>query len=74
MWLSCCFVLGFSVVFVALGASVSLLGQWLMTYRQEANLVAGLVLIIMGIMVLTGQMTWFATWMLSTFPVLGRLG
>ena len=186
MWLSCCFVLGFSVVFVALGASASLLGQWLMAYRQEANLVAGLlivlmglfmlgwwsmpalqrdwapganargrtphsglfaghrlcrrldalhrpdtrshtgaqfhprqrrnghvvsrsvfarpgtlvsrnravhrafsqasariqplralaglVLIIMGIMVLTGQMTWFATWMLSTFPVLGRLG
>jgi len=28
----------------------------------------------MGVMVLTGQMTLFATWMLSTFPVLGKLG
>jgi cytochrome c-type biogenesis protein len=35
---------------------------------------AGLVLIVMGVMVLTGQMTRFATWMLSTFPVLGGLG
>jgi len=33
-----------------------------------------LVLIVMGVMVLTGQMTRFATWMLSTFPVLGGLG
>ncbi|HAS77993.1 MAG TPA: cytochrome C biogenesis protein, partial [Marinobacter adhaerens] len=27
-----------------------------------------------GVMVLTGQMTRFASWMLSAFPVLGRLG
>jgi len=33
-----------------------------------------LVLVVMGVMVLTGRMTLFASWMLSTFPVLGRLG
>ena len=52
LWLSCCFVLGFSVVFVALGASASLLGQWLMAYRQEANLVAGLLIVLMGLFML----------------------
>ncbi|GHD44563.1 cytochrome c-type biogenesis protein [Marinobacter persicus] len=51
-WLSVCFVLGFSVVFVALGASASLLGQWLMAYRQEANLVAGVLIILMGLFML----------------------
>lgn len=51
-WLSLCFVLGFSLVFVALGASASLLGQWLMAYRQEANLVAGMLIILMGLFML----------------------
>ncbi len=51
-WLSVCFVLGFSVVFVALGASASFLGQWLMAYRQEANLVAGVLIILMGLFML----------------------
>lgn len=48
-WLSFCFVLGFSVVFVVLGASASLLGQLLIAYRQEANLVAGTLIILMGL-------------------------
>ncbi|MBD3657156.1 MULTISPECIES: cytochrome c biogenesis CcdA family protein [Marinobacter] len=52
LWLSVCFVLGFSLVFVALGASASLLGQWLMAYRQEANLVAGLLIVLMGLFML----------------------
>ena len=32
------------------------------------------VLVVMGVMVITGQMTRFASWMLSAFPVLGQLG
>lgn len=51
-WLSLCFVLGFSLVFVALGASASLVGQWLMGYRQEANLVAGVLIVLMGLFML----------------------
>ncbi len=52
LWLSICFVLGFSVVFIAFGASASLLGQWLMAYRQEANLVAGILIVLMGLFML----------------------
>lgn len=52
LWLSVCFVLGFSVIFVALGASASLLGQWLIAYRQEANLVAGVLIVLMGLFML----------------------
>lgn len=51
-WLSFCFVLGFSVIFIALGASASLLGQWLRVYREEANLVAGLLIVLMGMFML----------------------
>jgi len=53
LWLSICFVLGFSVIFVALGASASLLGQWLMAYRQEANMVAGVLIVLMGLLMLS---------------------
>ncbi len=51
-WLSLCFVLGFSLVFVALGASASLLGQWLTAYRQQANLAAGALIVLMGLFML----------------------
>jgi cytochrome c-type biogenesis protein len=46
--LSICFVLGFSTVFVILGASATALGQLLLSYRYEANLVAGAVVILFG--------------------------
>lgn len=52
LWLSICFVLGFSVVFIAFGASASLLGQWLMAYRQEDNLVADILIVLMGLFML----------------------
>ncbi|WP_144779525.1 cytochrome c biogenesis CcdA family protein [Marinobacter maritimus] len=52
LWLSVCFVLGFSMVFVAFGASASLLGQWLMAHRQETNLAAGVLIILMGLFML----------------------
>jgi len=51
-WLSLCFVMGFSLIFVALGASASVLGQWLMAYREEANLVAGVLIVLMGLFML----------------------
>lgn len=46
------FVAGFSVVFVAFGASASALGQLLLRYRYEANLVAGTVVIGFGLFML----------------------
>jgi cytochrome c-type biogenesis protein len=46
---SLCFVLGFSSVFVALGASATLLSRMLLSYRYETNLIGGAVIILFGI-------------------------
>jgi cytochrome c-type biogenesis protein len=47
--LSLCFVLGFSTVFVLLGASATSIGQLLLSYRYEANLVGGAVVTLFGL-------------------------
>jgi cytochrome c-type biogenesis protein len=47
--LSLCFVLGFSTVFVILGASATVLGQILLAYRYELNLVGGAIVIGFGL-------------------------
>lgn len=46
------FVLGFSTVFIALGASATALGHWLLSYRYEANLAAGAVVILFGLLMM----------------------
>lgn len=43
------FVLGFSTVFVALGASATALGQLLLRYRYEANIVGGTIVVVFGL-------------------------
>ena len=43
------FVLGFSTVFVALGASASLIGGLVRAYSAELSIVAGIVIILMGL-------------------------
>jgi len=43
------FVLGFSLVFVALGASASIIGQFVLKNRELLSTLAGLVIIIMGL-------------------------
>ncbi|MEL7048676.1 MAG: cytochrome c biogenesis protein CcdA, partial [Pseudomonadota bacterium] len=43
---SICFVLGFTTVFVALGASASIAGQFIQTYKAELAMVAGVVIIL----------------------------
>jgi cytochrome c-type biogenesis protein len=55
--LSACFVLGFSTVFVILGASATALGQLLLSYRYEANLVAGVVVMVFGFLMI-GMIRW----------------
>ena len=47
--LSACFVLGFATIFVILGASATALGQALISYRYELNLIGGLVVIGFGL-------------------------
>ena len=50
--LSLCFVLGFSTVFIVLGASATALGQLLLSYRQELNIIGGSVVIVFGLFML----------------------
>ncbi|WP_266036226.1 cytochrome c biogenesis CcdA family protein, partial [Brucella intermedia] len=44
-----CFVLGFTTVFVALGAGASSIGAFLRAWQQEIAIVAGVVIILMGL-------------------------
>ncbi|MGE3376504.1 MAG: cytochrome c biogenesis CcdA family protein [Vicinamibacteria bacterium] len=50
--LSAVFVLGFGVVFVALGAGASALGSLLLRYRYEANLIGGAIVIVFGVLMI----------------------
>jgi cytochrome c-type biogenesis protein len=43
------FVLGFSFVFMALGASASFIGNWIMNYREIFLRAGGIILIIFGV-------------------------
>ncbi len=43
------FVLGFTTVFIALGASASLIGQFIQTWRVELSMAAGVVIILFGL-------------------------
>lgn len=49
LFVSLCFVLGFTTVFVALGTSASLIGQVLLKHQTILAQVAGVVIIIMGL-------------------------
>jgi cytochrome c-type biogenesis protein len=53
-WPSLLFVLGFSLVFVTLGASVSVFGDMLAPYRRTMMQISGLVMILMGAVILWG--------------------
>jgi cytochrome c-type biogenesis protein len=47
--LGVCFVLGFSTVFIVLGASATALGQLMLQYRYELNIAAGVIVILFGL-------------------------
>ena len=55
------FVLGFSTVFIALGASATALGGLLLKYRYEANIIGGVIVIVFGLVMLglTRPVSWF---------------
>lgn len=50
--LSACFVLGFSTVFILLGASATAAGNLLLAYRYELNIAGGIVVIAFGLFLL----------------------
>ena len=47
--LSAVFVLGFSTVFIALGASASAISRLFLSYRYEANIVGGAIIAVFGV-------------------------
>ncbi len=47
--LSLCFVLGFSTVFIILGASATVLGQLLLRYQYETNMAGGIIVMVFGL-------------------------
>jgi cytochrome c-type biogenesis protein len=44
-----CFVIGFTTVFVGLGAGASVVGQFIQTYKAELSMAAGVVIILFGL-------------------------
>lgn len=52
--LSVSFVLGFSVVFIALGASATAISRWLLQYRYEAGIIGGAVIALFGLAMMLG--------------------
>ena len=57
--LSLFFVLGFSTVFVVLGASATTIGQLLLSYRQEENLAGGAIVMLLGLFMMgLAKLSW----------------
>ena len=58
--LSACFVFGFSIVFVALGASASLASRLLIHYRYETTIIGGAIIIVFGLFMMgLLRISWF---------------
>lgn len=64
------FVAGFSLVFVLMGAGAGALGQWLLTYRQEANLIGGAVVVVLGVF-MAGLIR--PQWLLRDYRMVARI-
>lgn len=43
------FILGFSIVFMAMGASASAIGGWLLTHLRSVQKIAGVIIVILGL-------------------------
>ncbi len=69
--LSTYFVLGFSTVFMALGASATAISQLLLSYRYETNIIGGAIIIVFG-MFMTGLVS--IPWLQREFRFHGDLG
>jgi cytochrome c-type biogenesis protein len=68
--LSICFVLGFSTIFIALGASATGVSHLLLSYRYEANIIGGSIIILFGL--LTTQLVRIP-WLQREFRIHGSM-
>jgi len=69
--------LGLGLPFLLTAAFTNGLGSRLKLARRTGrilHLLAGGVMILMGVAMVTGQLSAFAFWMLETFPIFGRIG
>ena len=59
--LSLCFILGFSAVFIAFGASATAVGRLLLAHRYELNIIGGVLVLLFGLL-MTGllRVPWLA--------------
>jgi cytochrome c-type biogenesis protein len=48
-WTSLAFVLGFSTVFVSLGAAATLVGYYLQQYKRQLGMIGGVIVIVLGL-------------------------
>ena len=65
------FVLGFTVVFVLIGATVGGVGGWLREYRDQITVVMGALLIVLGL-VFAGAVPWLQReWRIHSIPAVG---
>lgn len=71
LWLSVLFVLGFSLIFIMLGASASAIGGLLLTYKNEASIVGGVIVLIFGLF-MTGLLR--LSWLAREFRYHGHIG
>ena len=65
------FVLGFAVVFVAIGTAAGSLGSWLVDYKREITVVLGLVTIVLGLMFAGLVPGLQREWRVHTVPAVG---
>jgi cytochrome c-type biogenesis protein len=71
------YALGLGIPFVLSAVFMRELVGRLKVLRQGARplqIVAGLIMVLMGVAMVTGKLNEFSYWLLEQFPVLGRIG
>jgi cytochrome c-type biogenesis protein len=71
------YAVGLGVPFLLVGVFLHEMTSRLQKLRQAGRwlqIIAGAVLILLGLAMITGQLTAFSYWLLEVFPVLGRIG
>jgi cytochrome c-type biogenesis protein len=76
-WLLFVYSLGIGVPFLVAAAFASSFMRWSARFRSRLGMVEkamGVLLIITGVLIFTGQMATIANWLIEIFPALGRIG
>jgi cytochrome c-type biogenesis protein len=68
--------LGLGIPFILAAVAIRPFLNFLNRFRKHlgrVEMVMGLLLVVTGVLILTGGLNWFGTWMLENVPVLGRI-